>query len=218
MTKERILELIERGYDETIKGGKSKFNKLFSTSNSKLWKNKIVTFNLEAVATCPYAGECKAFCYAQKFHFKINAKKYQSVLEFTKNEGFVSTASDSVEALSKIDLFRIHSSGDFYNKTYILKWFDVMRLHPNKLFYAYTKSVVLFKGLDLPANFLLIQSEGTTNDEKFIDRSKTFARVFHTREEYDKAVASGEYYGAHKSDLEAIRAVIDNKNVALLMH
>ena len=53
---------------------------------------------------------------------------------------------------------RIHESGDFYNRAYVLKWFKIAAISPEKTFYAYTKRTDIFTEELLklkPRNFIL---------------------------------------------------------------
>jgi hypothetical protein len=69
-------------------------------------------------------------------------------------------------------VIRLHDSGDFYGALYRNKWFDVIKAYPNVKFYAYTKSIQLFKNLDnIPSNFNLTYSFGGKLDS-WIDMSK----------------------------------------------
>ena len=93
-----------------------------------------------------------------------------------------------------------------------------MEQNPDRIFYAYTKSMILFKNVDLPRNFVLIQSEGTKNDDLYLDYNKPFARVFNTAEELNKAINTGLFLDASNSDLQAVKAVLNGLNVALIKH
>ena len=61
--------------------------------------------------------------------------------------------------------FRIHESGDFYNKEYTQKWIDIAKHFENNeniVFLAYTKSLAYFiqcgYGKDFPNNFIVRSS------------------------------------------------------------
>ena len=209
-----ILDLIDNNETNNFK------NLVFSTTNGKLKKDNIASFNLPAGDTCPYAGECALFCYAKKgnYRFKNVKKKYSENLELSKTDNFINVVNDSIKALPNVTFYRIHSSGDFYNKVYLNKWLKIARMNPTKVFYAYTKSIVLFKGVELPDNFVLIQSEGTINDSKFLDYSKPFARVFKDMAQMNDAIESGKFIDASDSDLNAVKGALTGKNIALRIH
>ena len=214
MNNKQILKLIKD--NKTIKFK----NLVFSVTNSKLTKDNIASFNPPQGHTCPFAGECLKFCYAAKgnYRFANVKKKYVQNYEYSLHDNFINIVNDSIKALPNVNFYRIHSSGDFYSVKYIKRWFKIMKLNKDKVFYAYTKSIQLFKHLELPSNFVLIQSEGTKDDKKYLDKSKPFARIFNNASELNEAVTSGEYLDAHTNDLNAVKAVVLGKNIALLKH
>ena len=66
----------------------------------------------------------------------------------------------------RIDVFRIHESGDFYKMEYFDAWLEVARQRPDILFYAYTKSLPFWvkRIAEIPQNLKLIASVGGTHD------------------------------------------------------
>lgn len=102
--------------------------------------------------------QCKN-CYARKAE-----KLYPNVLpsrnknlEFTKTENFVSGMIADIQA-SKVKIYRIHESGDFYSQEYIFAWFKIITALPHIQFYAYTKAVLDFNCFDKLDNMNLIYS------------------------------------------------------------
>lgn len=181
-----------------------------STGNKKLQSDKNVRFliwNIPAVTTCPYRTEaCTIACYA-----KTAERVYPEVLPSRKRNLEASKAEDFVERMiATIDCymkrksykeakevrFRIHESGDFYNKEYTDKWLaiaEATKHYENLTFLAYTKSFVYFDVVALPDNFQLLASIWsdtkksqldivmknewrvyTAIPEEYIDRSKNF--------------------------------------------
>ena len=67
----------------------------------------------------------------------------------------------------KIDVFRVHESGDFYKLEYFDAWLEVARQRPDILFYEYTKSLPFWvkRMKEIPENFKLVASVGGTKDE-----------------------------------------------------
>lgn len=62
---------------------------------------------------------------------------------------------------------RCHDAGDFFSREYTEAWMRVMRAAPGVRFYAYTKSVSLFREVvepDPPANFKWVYSLGGRED------------------------------------------------------
>lgn len=128
-----------------------------SQGNKKLQSNKEVTFlvwNINAVSTCPQATElCKKFCYAKKIERVYTNTRLRNEIntEATKKESFV---NDMIEFLTlqlkkrsnkgKQLVYRIHESGDFYNREYMEKWINIANYFKDSngiIFQAYTKSL-----------------------------------------------------------------------------
>jgi hypothetical protein len=114
----------------------------------------------------------------------------------------------------KADAVRIHDSGDFYNNEYIEKWVNIAMLNPNVNFYAYTKSIPLFKGRNLPKNMDVIFSFGSKKDELIDVNNDRHARIFNNETELLKE----GYVNASKIDYYATKFHSENKKVGLIYH
>ena len=139
-----------------------------STGNKKLAPTadtKFLIWNLPAEKTCPFATElCKKFCYAKKAERMYKGARNAREVNFTDSLSPAFTVAMGLEIRKYINrpswrgkkvLFRIHESGDFYNKEYVQKWIDIANIFPNIQFLAYTKSVRFFAGLDIPENLTI---------------------------------------------------------------
>lgn len=203
---------------ETIKSREN--NSLFinlSYGNKKLKSNKKVAFliwNLPAIMTCPCAtDECKQYCYARKAE-----KQYPSCLisrqdhfEISKQDNFVERMIYTIDTelmrpsnKSRKIVFRIHESGDFYNKVYVAKWLEIMSHYEKEkriVFVAYTKSVRFFDGIDLPANFKLLASvwSDTKKENLEIIKRNNF-RIYTAFNENDMIQARKEGYTVCRCD------------------
>ena len=133
---------------------------------------RVVSFNIPAggyeteggksFITCPGAGACLALCYARQGTFLFKGSKrvridnHQLLLTTYATQGLdgvVDILDKAVKSMSKtVAVVRLHDSGDFFKKWYVKAWMQVIERHPNILFYAYTKSFPMFKGLDIPDN------------------------------------------------------------------
>ena len=50
----------------------------------------------------------------------------------------------------KAEFVRVHDSGDYYSKEYLLKWFEIAKKMPDIKFYSYTNNVNMIKKLKYP--------------------------------------------------------------------
>lgn len=180
---------------------KNRFNLKWSNT-SKLKKDKIVSFSIPALKTCPNSGYCKSLCYALQgrylFSNVIEAREYN--FKASKKIAFVILAISDINRL-KAKYVRLHDSGDFYSQKYLDNWIKIARAIPDKIFYAYTKS----NDLDfskLPANFKVIFSFGSKSDYR-IDINKPHALIFKSKEQLEQA----NYIDCTDSDLKALGAI-----------
>lgn len=178
---------------------------------------RVVSFNIPAggyddedgksYVTCPGADACLNVCYARQGTFLFKGSKRVRIdnhkaLLYTYAtqgiEGVVDILDQSVNGLSKrVAVIRLHDSGDFFKKWYADAWLQVIKRHPDILFYAYTKSVPFFKGKVLPDNFRVTYSYGGKWD-KIIDGPNS--RIFDTIE---SRLENG-YIDGNDSDMPAI--------------
>ena len=198
------------------------------TQNTKLKETskklglKIFNFSIPAYKTkagkitCPFAESCVKYCYAQKGNYK----RFPSVSEgmekrylLTKSIHFEALISTEIQK-KKIDAVRIHDSGDFYNKEYLNKWIKIAELNSTVKFYAYTKSIPLFKDIILPNNMDIIYSYGSKKDELINKEKDRHALIFDNKEELQKA----GYIDASKIDFYATKFFSNNKKVGLIYH
>ena len=193
-------------------------NLKWSRGNSKLIKLHTVSFGIPALMsadgfkTCPQAGACAAVCYArQGMYIMPNVKSTREFNLKIARENiheFIRMADQDLSGMSET-LIRIHDSGDFFSQTYLDAWIFLARKHPEKKFYAYTKSLHLnFTGL--PSNFKVTQSEGGKLDSQ-IDKSKSHSRIFTSDADRRKA----GYGDGSNTDTLAIRGAI---KIGLVYH
>jgi len=205
----------------------SKLNKYQGTAiltqNSKMKKtsleNNVKLFNFGIPAyktasgkiTCPFAKDCVKYCYAQKGAYSWSNVKpaFEKRYELTKDSNFVQIMTDAIKS-KKATHIRIHDSGDFYSNKYILDWFTIAVNNPNVVFYFYTKSIVLFQGIELPKNMFSIYSYGSKNDHLIDTKKDRHAKIFDSLDELLKA----GYTDCSKNDLN----IINTKKVGLILH
>ncbi len=140
----------------------------------------------EEGGTCPMATEgpegCLEVCYDK--NLRKLYKAYAAVEDFntslvlgkTKEEMFCVIDNTVSKWLltggDKDPYFRIHTGGDFFNKTYASAWKDVMLKYPSVKFWAYTRSLFAVPVLLEAANLTLMLSCDPVNKDKVL---KTYA-------------------------------------------
>lgn len=136
--------------------------RIIQFGNSKLPKTTGV-FNLPPVKTCPNCKDCAATCYAMKAYrmYPSCRSSWGANYDLSKRPEFVDAVCMEIEKLGKkIDVVRIHASGDFYDVQYYEKWIEIAKRNPHISFYAYTKVLPVYARYqeNHPANFNLILS------------------------------------------------------------
>lgn len=86
-----------------------------------------------------------------------------------------------------LGICRIHVAGDFFNLAYMMAWATMAEAHPDRLFYAYTKSLPFWLKLrryisSLP-NFVLTASSGGRHDNLIGRHRLREAKVIFTEAE-----------------------------------
>jgi len=136
------------------------------------------TGEFKIIRTCPAAGECSKYCYAAKggyVMFPASGLNASRTVNFLMNDpdGFKEQILSELEHGETIAnkknnsvVLRWHDSGDFLSEKYIQLAFDIARLTPDVLHYAYTKQIPLVRKLEeqKPDNFVFNFSFGGIYD------------------------------------------------------
>lgn len=168
----------------------------FSYGNGKLSKGTAI-FNLPAGHSCPFAKSCfskadrltgkitdgpdtEFRCYAASLETRphVRAAHWHN-FELVKGKTVSQLTSLIANCLPDAVRYRIHSSGDFFSQAYFDAWLAVARMHPTRIFYAYTKALPYWiKRMDsIPANFILTASWGGKHDYLIESHGLKSARV-----------------------------------------
>ena len=195
-------------------------------------KPKVYTFSLPSGYSCPFALDCfsKAHkdtgkisdnltteyrCFAASMESRrVNTRKQRwhnfDLLKHQDLETMIDLIIDSLP--NDATIIRVHVGGDFFNERYFQAWAMVARLNPNKIFYAYTKSIPYWiNNIDLiPHNFILNASYGGRMDS-LIDQYnlKSAIVVFSEQQAIDKGL---------EIDDDERHAIIGTASFALKIH
>jgi len=155
-------------------------------------------WNLPAGHSCPFAKDCKIKvdrvtgkfdnigngyrCYA------AIAERFPGVRNMRWNNFEFVLFGGEIEVPKKAKYIRIHSSGDFYNEEYFLKWIDICNRHPDKIFWAFTKSVRYWvKHRDkIPANLTMTASIGGLEDKLVLEHNLKYSLLVKSIEVAEK--------------------------------
>lgn len=203
---------------------------IFSRGNKKLIYGQVI-FNLPAGHSCPFAKNCQSFadrktgkirggkntvfrCYAASVEAVYTSARRNnwSNFDLLKGKSKLEMTAILVRDLPAGILYRIHSSGDFFNQDYFDAWLEVARVFPNRRFYAYTKAIPFWiKRLkEIPANFVLNASYGGTHDSLIEKHNLKSVRVVYSEQEAKDLNLEIDHDDSHAYEGE--------KNFALLIH
>jgi hypothetical protein len=201
----------------------------WTTTNSKLVKTgngkyKVLGYGIQAdydflvnglhSNTCPGAKECRGLCYAKQGTYNFRNVKNNRIanIHSSLEQNFVELASVDLQKFVKrnYNVCRVHDSGDFYNREYLDKWYEIAANTPSMLFYAYTKSLHLDPYKNKPSNFNLIQSLGGKWDS-MVDLQKPHSRIFNTHQSRENA----GYIDGNIDDMPAINGEV---KIGLVYH
>lgn len=193
---------------------------------------KVYAFSLPAGHSCPGAKICKT--KADRITGKITDGPYQKYRCFAASDEAKSPQArrarwHNMDLLTPLDeaemtelimvslpkdlgVCRIHVSGDFFNEKYFRAWCNVARLHPDKLFYAYTQSLRYWvdKADDIPDNLNLTASGGGWTDHLIGQHNlKNSTVVFHPEEAESLSL---------EIDHDDSHALFGKESFALLIH
>lgn len=106
--------------------------------------------------------------------------------QFTRTTMMVELLDESIKAADprcKHEKVRVHVGGDFYSYEYMWAWLRVAERHPNRKFYAYTKSLPFWLQhhieSHIPDNFTLVASSGGRADHYIDEYPDIFKVVSH---------------------------------------
>ena len=196
----------------------------FSNGNAKLTKRLI--FSLPAGSTCPGALQCfsKAVvdatgkrsiqdgpktefrCFAASSEVQYDAvysnrqDNFETIREALKSGNCANLINNAIQKARKktTKLVRIHESGDFFNAAYLQAWIMVAQVNPDLKFYAYSKNLPLFVGLELPSNFYLTASYGGKFDYLIDEGVFTrYSKVFMTEDDANRAGLEVDHDDSH---------------------
>lgn len=156
-----------------------------------LKKRKVYSFDLISGHTCPFANECLSKVVEVDEKRKIQDGKNTKFRCFSASQEAIytnvynlrkanrdaltgKTADQMAEIINSaipknLGVCRLHVGGDFFNPAYFEAWLQVVANNPDRLFYAYTKSlpywvnnIAIVNQLD---NLVLTASYGGRRDD-----------------------------------------------------
>jgi hypothetical protein len=181
----------------------------FGDGNSKLPVG-IMTFSLPASYSCPGANQCRSQAVKTSVGFRIKDgpncefRCFAAIDEVLKrnvrearwhNFNLLKACRSTTEMVELITMslppspfnlpIRLHVSGDFFNQMYFDAWLKVTRMFPERIFYGYSKSLLVWiaRKDNMPANFKLVASRGGKWDNLIETHKLRSAKVVYSEAE-----------------------------------
>ena len=135
-------------------------------------------------------------------------------LEATLKDSFIELMNQDIKD-KKAEYVRIHDSGDYYSKEYLLKWFQIAKDNPKVRFYSYTNNITMIKSLkSIPVNFDFIFSDSGKQKGLIDTENDRHTKIFSSLEDLQQA----DYVDASNYDLYATKWQSDSKRIGLIYH
>jgi len=221
----------------------AKLESLYDVPELQEWfgktRRKIYSFDLLSGYSCPFAEKCfsKVKETAGKRSIQDGPKTEFRCFSASQEATFPSTYDkrkrnfDALRGLHLNDMIhelnsslpknaaiiRIHVAGDFFSPDYMFAWINVAMMHPDVLFYAYTKSLSYWlrynKYISQLDNFVLTASRGGRQDDMIDQHNLREAKVV-----FSEAEADALGYEIDHTDEHAAIPEIRDESFALLIH
>lgn len=201
---------------------------------------KVYSFDLLSGHSCPFSDKCKSkvkfvdgkrtiqdgpntefrcFSASQEVLFtnlyNLRAGNFNQMRNAKNSTEMADTINAAMPA--NLGVCRIHVGGDFFNAMYFDAWIQVARSNPDRLFYAYTKSVRYWVermlNNDIPANLILTASYGGLDDDMIEEYRLRSSKVVFSLEQAEELGLEIDHDDSHAADPSK-----KSNDFALLIH
>ena len=201
---------------------------------------KVYSFDLLSGYSCPFAKEClskavedsqgkrtikdgpdtkfRCFSASQEVQYTGVYNRRKNNLDNLRGFDTLELVKEILAAMPKdLGVCRIHVAGDFFNEKYFLAWLTIAKMFPQKLIYAYTKSLKYWVNnrelVDSLPNFILTASYGGRDDAMIAEHSLRASKVVFSESEAENLGLTIDHDDSHAADPE-----LKNNDFALLIH
>ena len=201
---------------------------------------KVYSFDLLSGYSCPFAKEClskavedsqgkrtikdgpdtkfRCFSASQEVQYTGVYNRRKNNLDNLRGLDTLELVKEILAAMPKdLGVCRIHVAGDFFNEKYFLAWLTIAKMFPQKLIYAYTKSLKYWVNnrelVDSLPNFILTASYGGRDDAMIESHSLRASKVVFSESEAESLGLTIDHDDSHAADPE-----LKNQDFALLIH
>ena len=201
-------------------------------------KRKVYSFDLLSGYSCPFADKClskatmidgkrkikdgpntefRCFSASQEVQYTNTYNSRKANFDALRGMDHADEMANAIQSAmpKNTGIVRIHVAGDFFSMKYFLAWIKVARQNPDKLFYAYTKSLMFWiKQIDMiPNNLVLTASRGGRLDNLIDEHNLRESVVVFSEQEAETRNLIIDHDDSH-----AARPSLKNNSFALLIH
>ena len=221
----------------------AKLDQLHDVDELQYWlqdRRKVYSFDLISGWSCPQAKDClskvhvinadgkkklidgkdckfRCFSASQEATFPNVYKKRKNNFDILRiGQSSYEIANGIADVMpANLGICRIHVAGDFFNQKYFRAWHLIAEWYPDRLFYAYTKSLNFWveDREHLPKNMVLTASRGGRLDHLIDEHNLRESKVV-----FSEAEADALGYEIDHTDEHAAIPAIRNESFALLIH
>ena len=221
----------------------AKLDQLHDVDELQYWlqdRRKVYSFDLISGWSCPQAKDClskvhvinadgkkklidgkdckfRCFSASQEATFPNVYKKRKANFDILRiGQSSYEIASGIADVMpANLGICRIHVAGDFFNQRYFRAWHLVAEWYPDRLFYAYTKSLNFWveDREHLPKNMVLTASRGGRLDHMIDEHNLRESVVVYSEQQADDLGLVIDHDDSHAA-IPSQR----NNSFALLIH
>jgi len=204
-------------------------------------RRKVFSLDLASGHSCPFADKCLSKAVVQEngkrkikdgenTEFRCFSASQEVQYDHLWNRRWgnfqelkrLKTSDDMSELIQSampenLGICRIHVGGDFFNYNYFMAWCKVASRNPDRLFYAYTKSLSFWNRAKdsnlVPSNLVITASRGGRQDDLIDELSLREAIVIYEEQTAEELGLEIDHDESHAAIPE-----LRNNSFALLVH
>ena len=203
-------------------------------------KRRVYSFDLLSGHSCPFAQDClskvvvgdsgkrsisdgkwtkfRCFSASQEVVYSNTYSLRKGNFDLLRKLGRHQIAEALQDAMPEnLGIARLHVGGDLFKPAYLQAWIDVAQANPDRLYYAYTKSLKYWvthrKRIESTPNLVLTASYGGRDDSLIDEHGLRSVRVVYTEREASDQGLPIDHDDSHAADPDQRDA-----SFALLIH
>lgn len=185
-------------------------------------KRKVYSFDLLSGWSCPFAKDCLSKVRDVEGKLKLIDGPHTQFRCFSASQEVIyrnaynlrsgnfnglrgKSLGDMIDLIAtamprNLGVCRIHVAGDFFSPVYYAAWVEIANRNPDRLFYAYTKSLPYWRDYPPPANLVLTASKGGRCDNLIQECGFRYSQVVYSESEAVELGLEIDHDDSHAAD------------------